>query len=296
MQKILITGGTGLIGQRLSYFLKSKGYEVRLLSREKNLDHDYPTYKWDISKQIIDEEVFSGIDYIIHLAGAGIADKKWSTKRKQLLIDSRVKSTNLLFETVEKLQIPIKAFISSSAIGYYGSVTNDHVYKEEHSSGNDFISKICKLWEKSASQFETQNIRTVKLRTGIVLSKQGGALSKMKTPIITPLGNSKQYMPWIHIDDLCQIYIKAIENQKMQGVYNAVAPEHHNNKSFSKIFAQIFKRPFVSISVPSFILKLIFGEMSTILLNGSKVSANKIQQTGFSFLFPKLKDALKNLK
>jgi len=294
MKKILISGGTGLIGKRLSLLLKSKGYEVRLLSRNKNSVSDYQTFLWNIEESYIDEQAFKDVDYIIHLAGAGIADKKWTKKRKQTIINSRVLSTELLLQTVNRLKIPIKAFISSSAIGYYGSITSDTIFEESHQPASDFLGEVCKKWEDSVFKCKDKNIRTLAIRTGIVLSKNGGALSKMKTQIISPLGNGRQYMPWIHIDDLCEMYIKAIEDESMEGVFNGVSPEHQTNKSFSKILAKSLKRPFLPIGVPSFILKLVFGEMATILLNGSRISSNKIKNIGFQFKFKTLQEALKN--
>tara|TARA_R110002073_G_scaffold53840_4_gene138891 strand:- start:93883 stop:94776 length:894 start_codon:yes stop_codon:yes gene_type:complete len=295
MRKVLISGGTGLIGKRLSILLQSKGYEVRLLSRSKKIVNGYQTFLWDVDERYIDEKAFVDLDYIIHLAGAGIADKKWTEKRKKIIIDSRVQSTELLLQTVRKLKIPIKAFISSSAIGYYGSITSNTVFEESHQPNDDFLGEVCQQWEGSVFKCNNKNIRKVAIRTGIVLSKNGGALSKMKTPIITPLGNGKQYMPWIHIDDLCEMYIKALEDESIEGAFNAVSPEHQTNKLFSKILAKSLKKPFLSIGLPSLILKLVFGEMATILLNGSRVSSEKIKGTGFSFKYPILIDALEDL-
>ena len=292
MEKVLISGGSGLIGKRLSFLLRSKGYEVRILSRTQKSESEYPTYVWNIENGTIDQAAFDQVDHIIHLSGSGIADKRWTEKRKQDIINSRVESTQLLLQNVKDLQIPLKTFISSSAIGYYGAVTSETIFDETSSPADDFLGKVCALWEQSAFQFAKENIRTVAIRTGIVLSKNGGALAKMKTPIISPLGSGKQYMPWIHIDDLCNIYIKAIEDEKMTGVYNGVAPEHQTNTSFSKILAKAVKRPFLPIGVPGFLLKMIFGEMAAILLEGSRVSSQKIQDTGFSFQFPDLSSAL----
>jgi uncharacterized protein (TIGR01777 family) len=295
METVLITGGTGLIGRRLSFLLQSKGYEVRLLSRSENPNTKYKTFVWDLHKGYINEKAFEEVDYIIHLAGAGIADKNWSETRKKVLIDSRVESTKLLLQYAKKLNVSLKAFISSSAVGYYGSITSEIIFKEDDNPGNDFLAEICKLWEQAIFQFQEESIRTVAIRTGIVLSQQGGALKKMKTPVITALGNGLQYMPWIHMDDLCEIYIKAIEDSSMEGAYNGVAPEHETNKTFSKKLAKVFKRPFLPIGAPAFVLKTVFGEMATILLNGSRVSSEKISETGFRFAFPKLKDALTDL-
>ncbi|MBT4679988.1 MAG: TIGR01777 family protein [Flavobacterium sp.] len=296
MEKVLITGGSGLIGRRLSFLLKSRGYEVRILSRSNNPKNNYKTFVWNVSEQYINDSAFEGLNHIIHLAGAGIADKRWSEKRKKEIIASRVASTNLLYNTVKRLKTPLNSFISASATGYYGAITSETIFEEKDKPAKDFLGKVCSLWEDSIFQFNEIKIRTVALRTGIVLSKDGGALKKMKTPIITSLGNGKQYMPWIHIDDLCELYIKAIEDQEFKGAFNAVSSEHISNLSFSKKISKIFNHPFLAVGTPSFILQIVFGEMSTIILNGSRISANKIKQAGFKFKFENLEKALKNLR
>ena len=296
MEKVLITGGSGLIGRRLSFLLKSRGYEVRILSRSNNPKNNYKTFVWNVSEQYINDSAFEGLTHIIHLAGAGIADKRWSEKRKKEIIASRVASTNLLYNSVKRLKTPLNSFISASATGYYGAVTSETIFEEKDKPAKDFLGKVCSLWEDSIFQFNEIKIRTVALRTGIVLSKDGGALKKMKTPVITSLGNGKQYMPWIHIDDLCELYIKAIEDEQFKGAFNAVSPEHISNLSFSKKISKIFNYPFLALGAPSFILQIVFGEMSTIILNGSRISANKIKQAGFKFKFENLEKALKNLR
>jgi len=296
MEKVLITGGSGLIGRRLSFLLKSRGYEVRILSRSNNPKNNYKTFVWNVSEQYINDSAFEGLTHIIHLAGAGIADKRWSEKRKKEIIASRVASTNLLYNTVKRLKTPLNSFISASATGYYGAITSETIFEEKDKPAKDFLGKVCSLWEDSIFQFNEIKIRTVALRTGIVLSKDGGALKKMKTPIITSLGNGKQYMPWIHIDDLCELYIKAIEDEQFKGAFNAVSPEHISNLSFSKKISKIFNYPFLALGAPSLILQIVFGEMSTIILNGSRISANKIKQAGFKFKFENLEKALKNLR
>jgi uncharacterized protein (TIGR01777 family) len=296
MEKVLITGGSGLIGRRLSFLLKSRGYEVRILSRSNNPKNNYKTFVWNVSEQYINDSAFEGLTHIIHLAGAGIADKRWSEKRKKEIIASRVASTNLLYNTVKRLKTPLNSFISASATGYYGAITSETIFEEKDKPAKDFLGKVCSLWEDSIFQFNEIKIRTVALRTGIVLSKDGGALKKMKTPVITSLGNGKQYMPWIHIDDLCELYIKAIEDQEFKGAFNAVSSEHISNLSFSKKISKIFNYPFLALGAPSFILQIVFGEMSTIILNGSRISANKIKQAGFKFKFENLEKALKNLR
>lgn len=296
MKKVLITGGSGLIGKRLSFLLASRGYEVRILSRSNSLKNNYKTFLWNVTEQYINDSAFEGLNHIIHLAGAGIADKRWTEKRKKEITDSRVVSTNLLYNTVKRLEIPLNSFISASATGFYGSITSETIFKEIDKPAKDFLGKVCSLWERSIFQFNEMKIRTVALRTGIVLSKDGGALKKMKTPVITALGNGKQYMPWIHIDDLCELYIKAIEDEQFKGAFNAVSSEHISNLSFSKKISKIFNHPFLAIGAPNFILQIVFGEMSTIILNGSRISANKIKQAGFKFKFENLEKALKNLR
>jgi uncharacterized protein len=290
MTTILVTGGTGLIGKQLCKLLQDKGYSVRILSRTKSEDPSH--FIWNISNNYIDKQAILNVDYIIHLAGAGIADKRWTKKRKQELINSRVNSTNLLFQKVKEFNPNLKAFISSSGIGFYGAITSSKIFTEKEKPGKDFISTICKLWEKAAHQFNSINSRTVIFRTGVVFSKEGGAFEKISKPIKlgfgAVLGNGKQYMPWIHIDDLCELYIQAIENTNFEGVYNAVAPEHITNKQITKIIAKTFRKPLWLPNIPSFILRLIFGDMSAILLYGSRVSSKKIQKTGFQFNFKNL--------
>lgn len=292
MKKILITGGTGLVGQHLVEKLQNKNFEVAVLSRNPKKTHEF---RWNLADNFIDEKAFENVTCIIHLAGAGIADKRWTKKRKQEIIESRVASTQLIFKKVTEYNVPLKSFISASGIGFYGAITSDTIFKETDASANDFLGTVCKLWEHSIAECKTKECKSVILRTGIVLAKNGGALAKMKTPIISPIGSGNQYLPWIHIDDLCEMYCNAIEDENVQGIYNAVSPEHQTSKTFSKILAKTIKRIFLSIGVPAFLLKLIFGEMAVLLLKGSRVSSEKIEKTGFQFRFRSLKEALKNL-
>jgi uncharacterized protein (TIGR01777 family) len=292
MAKILITGGTGLVGKRLTDMLIDKNHEVVILSRNPKNKNEF---KWDVSSNYVDEKALINTDYIIHLAGAGIADKRWTEKRKQIIIDSRVKTTNLLFDKITALKINLKGFISASGVGYYGAVTSETIFEETDKVGTDFLGDVCYKWEKAAHQYSTKNIPVTILRTGIVLSKKGGALDKMKTPIISPLGDGKQYIPWIHIDDLCNLYTAAIEDN-LTGVFNAVAPEHHTSNSFSKALAKSIKRPYLGIGVPRFMLKILFGEMAIILLKGSRISTKKIEKNMYSFRFSNLQKALNDLQ
>ena len=239
MATILITGGSGLIGKSLISLLKNNGHQVHVLSRKKS--EDPSVFYWDISKNHIDNDAITTADYIIHLAGENIAGKRWTAKQRKLILESRTISTNLLFEKVKALNPKLKGFISASGIGYYGAKTTSKTYTEKDKPADDFISNVCIAWENSVLQFNTLSIRTVILRTGIVLSNKGGALEKMMLPIKfgfgASLGSGGQFMPWIHIDDLCNMYLSAIENKELEGIYNAVAPEHYTNQEFTTAIA-----------------------------------------------------------
>ena len=299
MKTVLITGGSGLVGQRLRYMLHEKGYRVNVLSRSRKADLAGAAFHWDWKKSEIDEEAIRSADFIIHLAGANIGDKRWTAKRRELIIDSRVKTAELLFTKVMEQGSSVKAFISASAVGYYGSATSEKVFMEDDVPADDFLGKTCARWEQAADRFNESGIRTVKIRTGVVLTKNGGALGRVAMPVRlgigSALGTGKQYMPWIHIDDLCSIYIMALENEQMEGVYNAVAPEQITNEEFTRELASVLNKPFLKLNVPSFALKLLFGKMSVIILEGSRVSSEKIERTDFRFQFPDLKSALTNL-
>jgi len=291
MAKILVTGGTGLVGRRLTALLTEKNHEVRILSRNPKNENEF---KWDFSKGFVDDKAIENIDYIIHLAGAGIADKRWTKERKEVIVNSRVATANLIFDKIKVQNIPLKGFISASGSNYYGAQTTAKVFKESDAVGSDFLGRVCRKWEAAANQFKELNIPVTILRTGVVLSKTGGALEKMRTPIISPLGSGNQYMAWIHLDDLCNLYIKAVE-EDFEGVYNTVSPEFHTSRTFSKILAKAIKKPYLPIAVPGFLLKLVFGELAIILLHGSRLSSDKISKKGFIFKYQELASALKNL-
>jgi hypothetical protein len=291
MAKILITGGTGLVGTRLTELLIERNHEVLILSRNPKAVNEF---KWDVSNDFVDEKALVNIDFIIHLAGAGIADKRWSETRKKIIINSRVETANLLFDKVKEHNISLKGFIAASGSNYYGAQTLDKIFDEKDQVGIDFLGTVCEKWEAAANQFKELEIPVTILRTGIVLSKEGGALEKMKTPVVSPLGSGKQYMSWIHIDDLCMLYIKAVE-EDFSGVYNTISHEYHTSASFSKILAKVIKRPYLPIAVPGFLLKLAFGELAIILLEGSRLSSRKIKNKGFEFRYSNLKEALQSL-
>ncbi|MEM9052240.1 MAG: TIGR01777 family oxidoreductase [Bacteroidota bacterium] len=293
--RVLITGGTGLIGTELTKLLVSSGHEVRLLSRRRGSQNGVQKFQWNPAKGELDSEALEGVEAIIHLAGAGIADSRWSEARKKVIIDSRVETANLLFEKVKKVNPPLKTFISASGISYYGLVTSDKIFEESDSPSSDFIGECCVLWEQAADQF-SDLARVVKLRTGIVLSKNGGALEKIAQPIKfgagAPLGSGNQWVPYIHIKDLCQMYLNALEDENWSGVYNAVNGDHVTNSRLTKTIAKTLKKPLWLPNVPSFVLKMVFGEMANLILEGSRISAEKIKSQGFSFEHQSLEDSL----
>jgi hypothetical protein len=298
-ENILIIGATGLIGRRLVQILREKGYQISLLSRTMPKKSEYPVFLWNLESDTLDPEAFSGISSIIHLAGAGIGDTRWTKRRKKEIIDSRVNTASLLLNEVKRQGIPLKTFVSSSATGWYGAITSDKVFAEEDPPATDFLGTTCRLWEEAADRFAETGARVVKIRTGIVLSKDGGVLPKMTAPLkfgICPfLGNGRQWLPWIHLEDLCNLYVRALEDDAFNGAYNGVAPEPVSMKVFMKEAAKAMKRPFLTVPVPSFLLKTILGEMASLLLEGSQVSSLKILKRGFEFRFPTLHEALTDI-
>ena len=295
MKKIIITGGTGLVGKRLTTFLQEKGYEVNILCRNPKQPNEY---KWNIEANFIDEKVFENAIAIIHLAGAGVADKRWTDERKQEIIDSRVKSTQLLFEYLAEGKHQIQSFISASAVGFYGDRKNE-LLTETSSNGTGFLAEVCQLWENEVEKIASITIAVSKIRIGIVLSKDGGALPKLDFPIRfgigAYIGNGKQFVPWIHIDDLCQIFFHLFEHKNQNSTYNACAPDVKTNKEMSKTIAHVLHRPFIPFPAPEFVLKTVMGEMATMLLMSNNCTSKKIQQTGFVFQFPTLEKALENI-
>lgn len=296
---ILISGGTGLIGNRLTDMLIEKGHTVSILSRSKKKSDKVNYYTWDIANRQIEEEAIKQADVIVHLAGANVGEGRWTDKRKKEIIDSRVNSANLLFDSVKKHNPELKAFITSSAIGYYGMVTSPHVFVETDSPGTDFLAEVCVKWEAVADQFSQIGARVTKVRTGVVLDKNEGALAKLVTPIKfgigSALGSGKQAMPWIHLEDICGIYVYLIENAELSGAFNGVAPSQENNLEFSKMVAKVLKKPFWFPKVPRFAIKLLLGEQAVIALEGSPISCEKIENKGYKFQFRKLEDSLKQL-
>ena len=299
VENILITGGSGLIGTTLSSHLLARGYKVSWLSRKEGNKGEIKIFGWDYKLNKIDEKAIEQASYIVHLAGANVGDKRWTKEYKTEILESRTRSTALLFEAIRKYNPSLKSFIGGSAVGVYGADRGDELLKENSSFGSDFLAEVVKEWERETDKFSALGIRTVKIRTGIVLSKTGGVLEKMATPIKlhagSALGSGKQFVPWIHIDDLCGIFIKAIEDEYLQGAYNAAAPNPVTNAQLTNEIASVLNRKVILPNVPSFVLKLALGEFSSSVLGSERVSSDKIQKAGYQFKYTNVDNALKNL-
>ena len=295
--KILITGATGLVGTDLVKELRARNHEVNILVRKKTGDKN--EFLWNQKKEIIDEKAFAGIDSIIHLAGASVG-KKWTEDYKKELYSSRIDTAHLLFKTCIKLNIKLKSYISASGINYYGTYTSDEILTEDDQvKHQDFLSKLSVAWENSADEFSSVTDKIVWVRTAMVLSEKGGSFPMLKNivdyNIGSQLGSGKQWLNWIHLDDLVNIYTDAVENPQIAGKYNAVADEIPTNEEFMKALAKIENKLFLPINVPGFMMKFILGEMSEIILTGTRASNQKIKDTGFAFKYKTLSQALKDL-
>lgn len=298
-KNVLITGGTGFIGKHLTELLVKNGFSVSILSRnEEQNKADVFYYKWDVSNNFIEETAVISADYVIHLAGENIADKRWTAKRKEQIVQSREQSIGLIYSVLEKSNKKLEAFISASGIGIYGAINGELICTENTLPASDFLGITCQKWEAATTKISNLGIRTVQIRTGLVLGKDDGFLKKL-TPVFkyrlgSALGSGKQYMPWIHIDDLCSIYLEAINNTLMTGAYNAAITDNTTNTIFSKTLAKIYGYSIWLPNVPAFFLKMAMGEMAQIILTGRRVSSEKIEKLGFQFRYKKLEEALKD--
>ncbi|MDQ1149582.1 uncharacterized protein (TIGR01777 family) [Sphingobacterium zeae] len=299
MKKILIAGGTGFVGGYLVSHLTDLGYEVHVLTRQSLAEPEESGakfFKWDLEKSYIDLKAFEGVDTIINLTGENISAGRWTSKRRLELIESRVLSLNLIYKYIEHHAIAIDKIISSSAVGYYGARTTNTIFSEDANSGSDFLADICKLWEKAARQFESLGVKTVILRKGIVVGKAGGMYAKLsplaRLGINVSVGDGKQYLPWIDIRDLGRLYEFILHQEDLRGVYNAVAPQHITMNDFSYSLLKSFDKTSFLPNVPAFMLKLLYGEMAAMLLQGSRVSDEKIRGVGFNFYYDTIEASL----
>lgn len=298
-KNILLTGGTGFIGKKLTKLLIENGFSVSILSRSVKPNSDgIIYYKWDVDHGIIDDQAILNADYVIHLAGENIGAKRWTRSRKKAILDSREQSTRLIYTCLKKNNKQLEAFISASGVGIYGAITDDVLCSETTPAATDFLGTVCQKWELACTPIANLGIRTVQIRTGLVLGKGDGVLQKLiplfQLRLGSAIGSGKQFMPWIHIDDLCRIYLEAIINPDMQGPYNAAINDGTTNVIFSKSLATILGYSIWMPHVPAFLLRFVLGEMAQIILSGRRVASNKIESTGFKFEFVQLNLALKN--
>ncbi len=300
-QNILITGGTGLIGSRLVEMLSTKGHKIAVLSRRAGSMNHAKVYRWDPGKGEIDERALDRTDVIIHLAGAAIDEKRWTKIRKQEILDSRVKPVYLIVEKMKIAGVAPKVFVSASGVSLYDQQNLERRNTEKSPAGNSFLAEVVKEWEKAADIFSDLGVRTVKMRTGLVFDARDGAFPKIAAPVRmglgAALGSGKQWVPWIHLEDICRLYTEAAENPAFRGAYNAVAPECVTNRDLMKELCRILRRPFWPVSVPGIMLKAIFGEMATLLLEGANCVNERIRnEIFFNYRYPVLADALESLR
>ncbi|MEE2670937.1 MAG: TIGR01777 family oxidoreductase [Bdellovibrionota bacterium] len=292
--RILIAGATGFVGQFLCHSL-TKGHEVYALTRSVEKAKDIipgttPVHWPDINSSF--ELPHTHFDVVINLLGENIAGGRWTEERKKALFDSRITGTKNLFKQLKSAQVD--CYIQSSAVGFFGN-TGDNLVTEDSVAGEGFLAKICQSWEGEALMHQDQYKRSAILRFGVVLGPNGGALDKMlpafKLGIAGRLGDGKQYMPWIHVDDIVRIVEKLISDKSTQGIFNVVAPERVTNTEFTKTLGRVLGRPTI-LPAPEFAIKLALGEMSQVLLEGQNVEPEHLRHIGYEFKYPKLKEAL----
>lgn len=295
-EKVLITGGSGLIGSRLTELLQQRQVEVCHLGRHKS--KNVTSFTWDPASGSLDESCFDGVTAIIHLAGATIGGRRWTDAYKKEIVESRTRSIHLLFNALSRRKHTVKKFISASGAAWYGSGPINKAYTENALPADDFLAHVVVQWEGAASAMSSLGIKTCMVRTGLVLSTRGGALPRLMLPVKlgfgAPLGSGEQVISWIHIDDLCGIYMHLIGHD-VEGPFNGVAPNSLTNRELTKSIASVLGRPLWLPAVPAWALKLFLGEMSQIVLEGAAVSSAKIVQTGFQFRFERVEDALNDV-
>lgn len=294
MKNILIAGGSGVIGRRLSALLQEGGYIVSWLSSSGVKADGITVFQWEPELGKMDVRALETCDAIINLSGASISEP-WTDEHRKKIIDSRTKSASCLINALKENANSVKVLISSSAIGYYGD-RGDELLNENSTMGDGFLAETTALWENA---YRYSNLRTIQFRIGVVLSQHGGALKEMSKPLpfgICPiLGIGKQIVSWIHVDDLCLQIIHGIENENMNGIYNAVSPDPMKFREFMLSLRGEINKWSLAITVPALLLKLLMGERCTIVLNSTKASSEKIEKSGYKFQFPTLADAFKNL-
>ncbi|MDB5197241.1 MAG: hypothetical protein JWP88_1612 [Flaviaesturariibacter sp.] len=304
MGNILITGGTGMIGTAITKALLAKGHTISILSRrlpKAQASKGLLYAEWNPAAGTIDPAAIQSADAIIHLAGANVADGRWTNKRKQEIVDSRVQSGQLLVKALKEIPNHVKTIVSASAIGWYGP---DDIpikpFVETDPPDNSFLGNTCQQWEMAIDPVHSLGKRLVTFRIGIVLSHEGGAYAEFRKPLnfglATVLGSGRQVISWIQIDDLVRLFIEAVENEALSGIYNAVADSPVTNKELIKEMVKVKGGPHLTAPVPSFALKLALGEMSVEILKSATVSNGKIKAAGFTFHYPDIKKAVRELE
>jgi uncharacterized protein (TIGR01777 family) len=300
--RVLLAGGTGLLGSRLTVLLIEKGYQVHILSRRSlhSKDPNIVYHHWDLDEMQIDAEALD-VDYIINLAGAGIADKRWTQARKKIIIESRTKSAALILKGLQENKQKVAHYIGASAVGIYGNSTETKLKENQPSTNtDDFMVDVCRQWEAAHSTLK-ENVGNLSItRIGIVLSTKGGALKEILKPLElartgTYFGNGQMIYSWIHIDDMCNIFVDLIEDKIPADTYNAVAPNPATNKYLVEQIEEASNKRALTLPAPSFIMKLVFGEMSNTILNSTSASSEKIENAGFQYSYPILLGALRHL-
>lgn len=296
--KVLIAGGSGMIGTKIIDLLQGKEHEVAILSRSTQISDKFKCYKWDLNSGYIDPKAIENTDVIINLTGAGIADKRWTNARKNVLIESRVKAASVIKNALLKTNHQLTSYISSSAIGYYGNSGQIQMTESDAPLDTSFMAECCEKWENEATTLQSHTKNLSIIRVGVVFAKDGGAFPKILLPFkfgsAAYFGNGQQYYSWIHIDDIAEMFIYMMD-KKLNGIYNGVNPHPISLKNLIQIIKQEHRGFSIMHPIPSFLLKLILGEMSAVVLNSNLVSANKISKSGFEFKYPDVRSAVKSL-
>lgn len=298
MHRVVITGGTGLIGSRLSTLLAADGWEVVHLTRGETKKEKYGSFRWDPGSGYCDVNAFREGDAIVHLAASNIGQGRWTEARKKEIIRSRTISGDLIYRMTIGFGITPSVFITASGVNYYGSGISEHAFTENDPPAKDFLGETCRLWEAASDPFSEAGVRVVKLRTALVMAQSGSALNRMTAPamagLIVRLSPGNQYFPWIHIDDLCGIYHRALSDSTLTGPYNAVAPHHVTHDQLMGEVARLKGLPVFLPHVPVWMLRVVLGEMSVVLTRGSRISSDRISATGFRFRYPDISSALRS--
>lgn len=287
-----------MLGSALTELLLQRGYQVSHLGRSPSLGK-VKCFRWSVQEKYVDPKALQGVDAIIHLAGASVAEKRWTAERKKELLESRTQSGGLLVDTLRDTPNTVKVVVGATAIGYYGLTTLDNWCTEESQAGTDFLAGVTREWENSVKGIEALAKRLALIRIGVVLSNKGGALMEMAAPVKwgvgAPLGTGKQWVSWIHIDDVCKMFLFALEHESVRGIYNAVAANPVTNRELNTAIAKAMHRPLILPPVPAFVLKIILGEMYEIVVSGARVSSDKIKNAGFEFSYTDTVSAVKGL-